>query len=60
MRWRDSDLFHSFSKTPIAWVALAVASVCVLGAALRLGWRHTILLMQPVCTCRTRFCPRFG
>ena len=32
MRWRDSDLFHSFSKTPIAWVALAVASVCVLGA----------------------------
>ena len=34
MSWRDSDLFHSFRQTPIAWLALAVASLCLLGAAL--------------------------
>lgn len=33
-RWRDSDLFHSFSQTPVAWLALAVALACALGAAL--------------------------
>ena len=32
MRWRDSDWFHSFKQTPSAWVALAVASLCLLGA----------------------------
>ena len=32
-RWLDSDLFHSFSQTRVAWVALAVALSCILGAA---------------------------
>ena len=31
--WRNSDLFHSFSQTPVAWVAFAVAMMCILGAA---------------------------
>jgi len=31
--WRNSDLFHSFAQTPVAWVAFAVAMTCILGAA---------------------------
>lgn len=34
MAWRDSDWFYSFRQTPSAWVALAVATVCIAGAAL--------------------------
>lgn len=34
MRWRDTDWFYSFCRTPSAWVALVVAGVCILGAAL--------------------------
>ncbi len=33
MSWRDSDLFYSFRQTPTAWVALAVAGLCLFGAA---------------------------
>ena len=33
MSWRDSDLFYSFRQTPTAWVALAVAGLCIFGAA---------------------------
>ena len=32
MRWLDSDLVYSFRQTPMAWLALAVASTCILGA----------------------------
>lgn len=31
--WRDSDVWFSFKATPSAWVALAVAVLCLLGAA---------------------------
>lgn len=31
--WRDSDVWFSFKATPSAWVALAVAVLCLFGAA---------------------------
>lgn len=31
--WRDSDVWFSFKATPSAWVALAVAMLCLFGAA---------------------------
>ena len=34
MHWRESDLWYSFRQTPSAWLALAAATACLLGAAL--------------------------